>query len=54
MTERHVSPHGSHLNEVVQWHPIRGPREQAGADCAVEATTIETYGFINSGELEGN
>jgi hypothetical protein len=29
-------------------------RRKVGAECAAEATTIETYGFIGSGELEGH
>ena len=29
-------------------------RRKVGAECAVEATTIETYGFISSGEPEGH
>ena len=53
MTERHLSLHKPHLEQVAAWHPIEGSPEEVGAGCAVEATAIETSGFIGSGEPEG-
>jgi hypothetical protein len=53
MTERHPPLRDPHLEEVAEWHPIEGSPEKVGAGCAIEATTIETYGFISSGEPEG-
>ena len=54
MTERHPPLQDPHRAEVAERHPAEGSPEKVGAQCAVEATTIETYGFISSGEPEGN
>ena len=53
MTERHPPLRTSHLEQLPAWHPIETSPEKVGAGCAVAATTIETYGFISSGEPEG-
>ena len=53
MTERHPPLRDPHFEEVATWHPIEGSLEKVGAGCAAAATTIETYGFISSGEAEG-
>jgi hypothetical protein len=49
MTERHPPLRNPHLE-----HPIEGSPKRVGVGCAVEATAIETSGFIGSGEPEGN
>ena len=54
MTERHPPLQNPHREEVAEWHPAEGFPERVGARCAVEPTTIATYGFISSGEPEGN
>jgi hypothetical protein len=53
MSDGH-SRQDSRLGEVAHWHPTEGSPEQVGAGCAIEATTIETYGFLSSSRPEAN
>ncbi len=52
MTERHPP-----LRALIPRKPPSGIQPRAhrktSAGCVVEAATIETYGFISSGEAEG-
>jgi MFS family permease len=50
MSERHVPPRDSHLEEVAQWHPIDGTptKKKVAVGCSIGAT-IETYDFIGFG-----
>ena len=50
MIERHPPPRDPRIEEVAEWHPIEGSPETGGAGCTIAATTIETYGFIGSGD----
>ena len=54
MTERHPPLRTFHPQQLGAWHPTESSPEKVGAGCAVEATAIDTYGFISSGEPEGN
>jgi hypothetical protein len=54
MTERHPPLRNPRLERAAEWHPIEGSPEKVGAEGAVEATAIETYGFITSVGPEGN